>query len=272
MVFGKVWAPLCTCSAAASVGDISWVLGAHKGVELGWWQTETPLQFADVSPPFWDATQPSSGTVVIRGVTNSFDGILWSGDYLVLTNKSIAVMDWATVYAPTGFSGGISIAPGARLNLYVGTGLVLTGVGTNAQADFAKNLVVFCLPSVTNVSLHGTFTGIIYAPAAEAALSGFVEIFGSITAKTVRTIGNCYVHYDEQISPPARPALASPRFVNGVGIQFEVSGSVGLTYIVQTSTNLTDWIPSSTNAAPFTYTDPDASLFPNRFYRVFGAR
>jgi len=54
-------------------------------------------------------------------------------------------------------------------------------------------------------------------------------------------------------------------------MQFDVLGSPGLPYVVETSTNLTDWIPSSTNASPFTYTDPDVSLFPNRFYRAFWA-
>jgi len=259
---GRVWAPSFACSGSASVGDLNWV---RKGVQPGWWQPGTPFQVADVTAPYSDAPQPSfSGVLVIRGVTNWFDGIIGDGQYLLLTNTSLAVTGAATVFAPNGFNGWIGLASGARLNMYVGTDLRLT----DGQADFATNLVINCLPSVTNVALIDIFTGVIYAPEANVVLAGGSEIFGSIAAKTVTANGTCYLHYDEQIWPPMRPALASPRFVSGIGLEFEVSGSSGSKYVVETSTNLTDWIPSSTNASPFTYTDPDASLFPNRFYRA----
>jgi len=270
---GRVWAPYVVVSGSTSIGDIHWNL---KGIQPGWVQPGTPFQFEDVSAPYSDAPQPSGGTLVIRGVTNWFDGILGNGYYLILTNTSLAVTGMASLFAPNGFSGTISLAPDARLKMYVGTGLTLDRAGTNAQADFATNLIVYCLPTVTYVSLRSgsSFTGILYAPEADVVLSGGAEIFGSIAAKTVSTMGTCDLHYDEQISrwyPPIRAALASARFVSGVGLQFEVSGSPGLPYVVESSTNLTDWIPSSTNASPFTYTDPDVSLFPNRFYRAFWA-
>ena len=275
-VFGRVWAPVAICSGSSRIGDISWVLSGQKGIQPGWVQPGTPFQFEDVAAPYPDAPQPFGGVVVIRGVTNSFGGILGNGDYLVLTNTPLAVTGVASLFAPNGFSGSISVAPGARLNMYVGAGLVLNGAGTNAQADFAKNLVVYCLPTVTNVSLNnGGFTGIIYAPQANVVLSGYVEIFGSVAARTASTFGTTLFHYDEQIShwyPPMPAAIASARFVSGAGFQFDVLGSPGLNYVLQTSTNLTDWIPSSTNAAPFTYTDPDASFLPNRFYRASWAR
>ena len=267
-IFGKVWAPSVACGGSVSIGSINW---NAKGIQPGWVQPWTPFQFVDVSAPYSHAPQPPSGTLVIRGVTNWFGGILGSGDYLVLPNTSVAVTGVARLFAPNGFGGGITLAPGARLTMYVGTELVLGGGGTNDQADFATNLIVYCLPSVTSAALHGTVTGIIYAPEAEVFLAGGVEIFGSIAAKFVICSGTADFHYDEQISrwyPPMHPALASARFVNGVGMQFDVSGSLGLNYVVETSTNLTDWIPSSTNASPFTYTDPQASLFPNRFYRA----
>jgi len=254
------------------VGDISWVLSGQKGIEPGWAQPGGSFQLADVSAPYADAPQPSGGTVVIRGITNSFGGILGNGDYLILTNTPIAVNGVARLFAPNGFSGSVSLGPGAQLDMYVGAALALNGAGTNAQADFAKNVIVYCLPTVTTVSfVLGAFTGIIYAPEADFSLST-VEIFGSIAARSVRTVGTCRFHYDEQIARWYPPAIGSARFVSGVGLQFYLAGQSGLKYVVETSTNLTDWIPSSTNASPFTYTDPDAFLFPNRFYRAFGAR
>ena len=158
--------------------------------------------------------------------------------------------------------------------MYVGAAFSPSSGGTNAQADFATNLIVYCLSTVTNVSVHfGPFTGIIYAPNANVTLSA-AEVFGSIAARALSTFATCSFHYDEQIArwyPPMHPGITSARFVSGVGLQFDVSGPSGLQYVVETSTNLTDWIPSKTNASPFTYTDPETSLFPNRFYRAFWA-
>jgi hypothetical protein len=265
-VFGRVWAPFVLASGSSSVGDTNW---NNKGIQPGWVQPATPFQFEEVTVPYSDAPQASGGTLVIRGVTNTFGSILGDGDFLLLTNVPVAVTGVARLFAPNGFGHDIVVAPGARVTMYVGTELHLYG-----EADFATNLIVYCLPTVTNVSLpSGTFTGIIYAPEADVILPG-VEIFGSIAAKSVTCNGTCDFHYDEQISrwyPPMHALLASARLVSGVGIQFDVSGSPGLNYVIETSTNLADWIPSSTNASPFTYTDPQASLFPSRFYRAFWA-
>jgi len=263
-ILGKVWAPLVSASGSASIGDSNWM---QKGIQPGWARPAMPFQFEDVTAPYSDAPQPPSGTLVIRGVTNWFGGILGNGDYLLLTNVPVAVTGVARLFVPNGFSYGIILAPGARLDIYVGTELHLYG-----EADFATSLIVHCLPTVTNVTLSsGPFTGILYAPEADVRLAGGAKIFGSIAAKSVTCSGTLYIHYDEQVSrwyPPMGPALASTRLVSGVGMQFDVMGSPGLNYVIETSTNLTDWIPASTNASPFTYTDPQAFLFPNRFYRA----
>ena len=262
---GRVWAPFVDCGGSCSIGNLSW---NNKGIQPGWVQPATPFQFPDVTAPYSDAPQAPGGTLVIRGVTNTFGSILGNGDYLLLTNVPVAVTGVARLFVPNGFSRFISLAPGARLDMYVGTDLHL-----DAEADFATDLIIHCLPTVTNVTLPSglLFTGILYAPQADVHLSGGVMLLGSIAAKSVTCSGTLDVHYDEQISrwyPPMHPALASARLINGVGMQFEVWGSPGLNYVVQTSTNLTDWTPSSTNASPFTYTDPQATLFPNRFYRA----
>src|SRR5436190_18074968 len=139
-IFGRVWAPLVVCSGRGSVGDINW---GHNGIQPGWAPTGTSFQFEEVSAPYSDAPQPSSGTVVIRGVTNSFGGVLGNGDYLLLTNTPVAVTGVARLFAPNGFSGSLSLASGARLNMYVGAAFSPSSGGTNAQADFATNLIVY---------------------------------------------------------------------------------------------------------------------------------
>jgi uncharacterized repeat protein (TIGR03806 family) len=72
------------------------------------------------------------------------------------------------------------------------------------------------------------------------------------------------------VTRPAKPTLSSPALTNG---QFKllVSGDAGPDYTVQASTNLVNWVSVSTNnspALPFLFTDPSASSFRQRFYRV----
>ncbi len=59
-------------------------------------------------------------------------------------------------------------------------------------------------------------------------------------------------------------------FSNGV-FQLQLSARPNQSYVLQSSTNLTQWIPISTNtpsASPFYLSDPDATNFSRRFYRV----
>jgi uncharacterized repeat protein (TIGR01451 family) len=59
--------------------------------------------------------------------------------------------------------------------------------------------------------------------------------------------------------------------INGT-FQLTVNGQSGQEYIVQASTNLINWVPVYTNpspfVSPFTFTDPNASSYLDRFYRV----
>lgn len=58
-----------------------------------------------------------------------------------------------------------------------------------------------------------------------------------------------------------------PAGITNHQFRFDLTGVAGLGYAVQVSTNLTDWSSLLTNAAPFSFTDSNASLFPQRFYR-----
>jgi endonuclease/exonuclease/phosphatase family metal-dependent hydrolase len=71
-------------------------------------------------------------------------------------------------------------------------------------------------------------------------------------------------------APPAPPILTSPSITSSNQFQFTVTGTAGSNYIVQVSTNLseTNWISLFTNTAPFTFTDSNATAFPQGFYRA----
>jgi endonuclease/exonuclease/phosphatase family metal-dependent hydrolase len=72
---------------------------------------------------------------------------------------------------------------------------------------------------------------------------------------------------------PALPALLGGFAFAGNQFQFLLTGSAGSNYIVQVSTSLdvSNWTSLLTNASPFTFTESNASTFPQRFYRAMVA-
>jgi hypothetical protein len=63
---------------------------------------------------------------------------------------------------------------------------------------------------------------------------------------------------------------SEPFFSGGV-LQFELSAATNENYVLQASTNLVQWSSISTNtpaSAPFFFTDPNATNFTKRYYRV----
>ena len=69
---------------------------------------------------------------------------------------------------------------------------------------------------------------------------------------------------------PMNPVAGAPALSNGF-LSFSVAGDSGPDYFVQASTNLTDWKSIWTNvspAPPFQFSDPAATNFNQRYYRV----
>lgn len=64
------------------------------------------------------------------------------------------------------------------------------------------------------------------------------------------------------------PTMTQSTYVGGQ-FSFSVSGVTNQQYVVEASTNLVNWFPLQTNAAPFTFTDTNASQFSQCFYRAF---
>ena len=70
---------------------------------------------------------------------------------------------------------------------------------------------------------------------------------------------------------PTAAAILTPTTVANGPFSFNVSGVAGFEYTVQASANLVDWESVQTNLAPFVFTDPDAGLYSQRFYRTLSA-
>ena len=66
----------------------------------------------------------------------------------------------------------------------------------------------------------------------------------------------------------AIPVVAAPAFTNGQ-FTFTITGTTGSQYVVQATTNLNpaSWISLITNMVPFNFTDTNAALINQRFYR-----
>jgi hypothetical protein len=62
--------------------------------------------------------------------------------------------------------------------------------------------------------------------------------------------------------------LSPPTYSTNGGFLFDVTGASAASYAVQASTNLTDWVSLATNVPPFQFTDANAVILPNRFYRT----
>jgi hypothetical protein len=69
------------------------------------------------------------------------------------------------------------------------------------------------------------------------------------------------------VTAPLPATLTAMTSANGQ-FTFNVSGTPDYQYAVQASSNMTDWVSVQTNAAPFVFTDANASQFNQRFYRV----
>jgi hypothetical protein len=74
------------------------------------------------------------------------------------------------------------------------------------------------------------------------------------------------------VMPDPIPALITqPACANGQ-FSFNVAGVAGSQYVVQASTDMINWVTLVTNTSPFSFADPNAGAFPNRFYRASPAQ
>jgi hypothetical protein len=96
---------------------------------------------------------------------------------------------------------------------------------------------------------------------------------GSIRARGRATAGheNGSSSLIEQVASYSfGPVLSAPTWLPDRQLQLTLTGARGSNYVIQANTNLarSSWMPLITNLAPFTYTDPNASNYPQRLYRA----
>src|SRR5204862_7826679 len=153
---------------------------------------------------------PVAGLGLIDGLLATNTWLLGAGNYQlgsvnISVGRTMYVTGNATLYVNGNFStsgsGGLYIAPGASLKLYIaGTGS-FSGNGIVNNAGVARNLSIYGLNSSRSISYSGTseFIGTVYAPHADFRFSGSSGAFGAFTGETINVSGGAHVAYDEDL-------------------------------------------------------------------------
>ncbi len=195
-----------------SVGDLAFTASNSGKIQAGHTGNDANLQFDDVAPPFLygSGSTPIAGLGLIDGLLATNTWLLDSGNYQlgsvnISGGRTMLVTGNATLYVNGDFStsgsGGLYIAPGASLKLYIaGTGS-FSGNGIVNNAGVARNLSIYGLNSSRSISYSGTsqFIGTVYAPHADFKFSGTSGAFGAFTGETINVSGGAHVAYDEDL-------------------------------------------------------------------------
>src|SRR5205809_2790695 len=196
---------------SGTVGDFAWS-GSNKGIQAGHERNDSNLQFDDVAPPFLygSGSTPIAGTGLLGNLLTPPTWLLGSGNYQmgsvsISGGRTMYVTGNATLYVNGNFStsgsGGLYIAQGASLKLYIaGTGS-FSGNGIVNNAGLARSLSIYGLNSCRSIAYSGTseFIGTVYAPHADFKFSGSSGAFGAFTGETINVSGGAHVAYDEDL-------------------------------------------------------------------------
>jgi hypothetical protein len=127
-----------------------------------------------------------------------------NGKVLIRGNALVLITDDVDM---TGNSEDLHINPDASLKLYMaGESFAVKGQGEINPGGNADRFWYFGLPSNTHIALTGNadFTGVIYAPQANLALSGSgndtLDLIGATVTGSVQMNGHFNFHYDEALS------------------------------------------------------------------------
>lgn len=77
------------------------------------------------------------------------------------------------------------------------------------------------------------------------------------------TTGERLYVYDSPV-----PTIKNPLVSTNSVFQVTIIGVPGFKYALEVSTNLSDWVPIITNTSPFIFSDTNAALWPQQFYRA----
>jgi hypothetical protein len=114
------------------------------------------------------------------------------------------------LYSSIQITGSAKLCINGKVEIYVtgdgNTGTTDINIGGNGIANLSglpPNLLIYGLPTVDTVNIHGNsdFYGAVYAPSAAMQVSGNGSVFGALTGNTVQIngSGSAALHYDEAL-------------------------------------------------------------------------
>ena len=189
-----------------TIGDKAWV-SSHVGAQDGWVSDDANVDIPDAEVPFKTGTTPIGGTVD----GTSYNYVLTNGNYILSSfSGKVLITGNAKLLVTSSFkfsgSDGITIKPGASLEVYVACATASLGGNGIQNTGDAMSFIYYGLNSNTSLSFGGnsSFTGVIYAPYADFALGGSgngdYDFVGASVTKTVTMTGHFHFHYDESLA------------------------------------------------------------------------
>ncbi|MGH7942153.1 MAG: hypothetical protein ACREFR_13890, partial [Limisphaerales bacterium] len=279
-----------------------WVTGGGQSVSaLGWDSINNNLYAGGnfTSADSYNATVPANNIAVFNedtgnwsalgsGLNGTVNAILATNDVVYVggsfttaggvTVNGIAKWD-ATAGAWSALGSGVSGtgaspegSPSVNSLVMIGTNLYVGGSFTNAGGVFAQGLAVW-----NGSTWSGLGSGVYDASGFSQA--GFVDALAAIgnnlyAGGVFTTAGSkpssFIAHWNDQLDyyPTPHPFLSRGTWLPGDGFQFRLGGTSGESYILEGSTNFVHWTPLFTNSATlYDFTDPNALIYPHRFYR-----
>ena len=181
------------------------------------------------------AMQKVSLTGISSGTSSSGSGLR----VLVATSNRQLICRLAVRYLARQSGGMLTFLPGSM----AGTATVTVTVNNGMRSNniIARSFTVTQVPAGASTNLAASVTS---APAVAPSASD--------APVTVKSLGYAAGRYTINVAgtPGAKPVMP------------------GTTWLIEASTDLVNWVPVETNMVPFTFVDPDASQYGQRFYRV----
>ncbi|MGH7942024.1 MAG: hypothetical protein ACREFR_13235 [Limisphaerales bacterium] len=194
----------------------------------------------------------SAGGVAANGIAE-WNGSTWSALGNGLTNSSGA--------------GTVNALATSGNTLYAG------GTFTNADGAYAAGVAAWngsTWPGLGSGLYSSAFGGQAGSANALVAIGNDLYVGGNFTSAGNKPSAY-FAHWNNQLDyyPTPHPFLSRATWLPGNQFQFRLGGTSGESYILEASTNFFQWSPLLTNSATlYDFSDPNASLFPHRFYRA----
>jgi len=194
-------------------------VAVQNGTVTGSITDDMNTDFPEIGCPFssgWNAPDVTTSTI-IGGVTYAaiFQGgtgrnyvISPTSQYSLTGPAKVRIEGIVNILFRYGFrfsgSAGFALAPGAKLTIYAGGDVNISGSGFSNSGD-PTQLVIYGLAGCTSMgcSGNGEFCGLIYAPYAALTLGGggnsLFAFTGASVSKTSTLGGNTTFYYDEAL-------------------------------------------------------------------------